>query len=101
MSVSEDRVATHDAQHAISQGLKSDSPSPTSMQKPVARSESDSDHDRQQSASDPVSLGARRGAASVLVSLAKRLATLAIALAALLTALLTRQQYVMAPWTRD
>src|SRR3954447_19663323 len=101
MSVSEDRAATHDAQLATTQGLGSDSPNLASVQKPVARNEPDIDHDRQQSLSATVSPGARRGAASLLVSLGKRLATLAIALAALLIALLTWQQYVMAPWTRD
>jgi multidrug resistance efflux pump len=101
ISVSEDRAATHDAQLATTQDLGSDSPNPAPVRKPVARSESDIDHDRQQSSSAPLSLGGRRGAESFLVSLGKRLATFAIALAALLIAFLTWQQYVMAPWTRD
>jgi multidrug resistance efflux pump len=101
MSVSEDRAATHDPQLATTPDLGSDSPNQAPVQKPVARSRPDIDHDRQQSSSAAVSPGARRGTASFLASLGKRLATLAIALAALLIALLTWQQYVMAPWTRD
>jgi RND family efflux transporter MFP subunit len=72
-------------------------PAPT----PTARVEPAIDRKRAPRPSARVSVKTRPRSAGFLVAFGKHLATLGIALAALLIALLTWHQYVMAPWTRD
>ena len=71
--------------------------------KPVARVGGDSPADRPQvpSVSAPSSVTSHGGRGRLLLAVGKRLATLAIALVAGLIALLTWQDYVRAPWTRN
>lgn len=70
---------------------------------PMARAGADGPGDGLPVPSAPLPPGtARRGSrGNLLVAIGKRLATLAIALVAILIALVTWQNYVLAPWTRN
>ncbi|OSJ26646.1 multidrug transporter [Bradyrhizobium japonicum] len=69
---------------------------------PVERVDPDAGGHHPQASPESAMVPPKRNSASVfLIALGKRLATLAIALLAILTALLTWRHYVAAPWTRD
>jgi multidrug resistance efflux pump len=101
--VNEDRVSTGDAQRGKMQADVGGGIGRLPETKPIGRVDPDAgDHQQQVSPEPAVIPPKKRSAASVfLVALGKRLATLAIALLAILTALLTWQHYVTAPWTRN
>jgi multidrug resistance efflux pump len=73
------------------------------QQKPAARAGTERPYDMRQVSSkcDTSALATRGSAGRLLVALGKRLSTLAIAVVAILVVLVTWQQYVTAPWTRD
>jgi multidrug resistance efflux pump len=101
--VNEDQVSTGDAQRAQMQADVGGGKGRLPEQEPIERVDPDAGTHQPQASPAPATIPAKkRSAARVfLVALGKRLATLAIALLAILIALLTWQHYVTAPWTRD
>jgi multidrug resistance efflux pump len=101
--VNEDQVSTSDAQRAQMQADVGGGKGRLPETAPIERVDPDAGGHQPQASPAPAAIPFKqRGAAQVfLVALGKRLATLAIALLAILMALLTWQHYVTAPWTRD
>jgi multidrug resistance efflux pump len=101
--VDEDQVSAGDAQRAEMRADVGRGNGRSPETEPVERINPDAGgHQPQASPDSATNPPGKRSAAPVfLVALGKRLATLAIALLAILIALLTWQHYVMAPWTRD
>jgi multidrug resistance efflux pump len=101
--VNEDQVSTGDAQRGKMQADAGGGRGRLPEAEPIGRVDSDAGHHQPQASPEPAVIPPKkRNAASVfLVALGKRLATLVIALLAVLTALLTWQHYVTASWTRD
>jgi multidrug resistance efflux pump len=100
-TVSEDHVATHDVQLAKTRDHGSDDRDPPPVSEPVARSKPDVESDLSQVSAIPIPLVIQGSARPFLIALGKRLATLAIALLAILIVLLIWQRYVTGPWTRN
>jgi hypothetical protein len=99
---SENRAALDDEEPAKAQASIGDRADSPPQHKPTARTGTESSDDiRQVPSKADKSASATRGTVGRLVALGKRLSTLAIALVAILVALVTWQQYVTAPWTRD
>jgi multidrug resistance efflux pump len=97
--VNEDQISIGDAQHAA---MPVDVGKGRLPEEPVERVDPDACGHEPLASPAPATITRRqRSVAPVFVALGKRLATLAIALLAILIALLTWQHYVMAPWTRD
>jgi multidrug resistance efflux pump len=99
--VSLDQAATRDSRLAETQDGRGNSPDRSPTAAPAARSEPEVDLDRTSGPSTPESSTTRPAAAGFLIAFGKHLATPSIALIALLVAVLTWRQYVIAPWTRD
>lgn len=102
--VNEDQVSTGDAQRGKMQADVGGGKSRLPETGPIERVDQDAGGHQPEASPAPATIPPpkRRSAAPVfLIALGKRLATLAIALLAILTALLTWQHYVMAPWTRN
>ena len=98
---SEHTASTHDEQLANAPDRGSDGANRSAAPTPLVSTEPDAKLDLPLTSPAPARLGPRGAAGDFLVKLAKHLATVAIALVALLIAVLTWQQYVTAPWTRD
>jgi multidrug resistance efflux pump len=101
--VNEDQVSTGDAQRAQMRVDVGGGKGRLPENEPIERVDPDAGaHQPQASQAPPTILPKKRSAArDFLVALGKRLATLAIALLAILIVLLTWQHYVTAPWTRN
>jgi multidrug resistance efflux pump len=101
--VNEDRVSTGAAPRAHMQADVGGGQGRLPEKEPIARVDPDAGgHQPQASPAPATILPSKRSAApAFLTALGKRLATLAIALLAILVAVLTWQHYVTAPWTRD
>ena len=100
---SENRAALQDEKPAKAQAYIDDRGDGPPPQRPAARTAPEGPDDVPQASSKPdtPALATRDTVGRILLALGKRLSTLAIALVAILVALVTWQQYVMAPWTRD
>jgi multidrug resistance efflux pump len=100
---SENRAALQDEEPAKAQAHVGDRGDSPPRQKPAARAETESPDDMRQvfSKADTSALATRGTVGRLFLAFSKRLSTLAIALVAILVALVTWQQYVTAPWTRD
>jgi multidrug resistance efflux pump len=101
--VNEDEVSTSDAQRAEMQADPGGGKGWLPEAELNERVDPGAGGQQPQASSAPTTspLKERSAAPVLLVALGKRLATLAIALLAILIALLTWQHYVMAPWTRN
>jgi RND family efflux transporter MFP subunit len=101
--VNEDQVSTSDAQRGKMQADVGGDKGRLPETGPIERVDPDAGGHQPQASPEAATFPPKkRGAAPVfLAALGKRLATLAIALLAILTALLTWQHYVTAPWTRN
>jgi multidrug resistance efflux pump len=101
--VNEDQVSTSDAQRGKMQADVGGDKGRLLETGPIERVDPDAGGHQPQASPEAATFPPKkRGAAPVfLAALGKRLATLAIALLAILTALLTWQHYVTAPWTRN
>ena len=101
--VNEDQVSTSDVQRAKMQADVGGGKGRLLEKEPVERVDPDAVAHQPEASPAPATIRPRKRSAApaFLVALGKRLATLAIALLAILIALLTWQHYVTAPWTRD
>ncbi|MGY3586681.1 multidrug resistance efflux pump [Bradyrhizobium sp. USDA 4341] len=101
--VNGDQVSTGDAQHDKMQADIGGGKARLPEAEHIERVDPDAGGHQSQASPESATIPSKkRNAASVfLVALGKRLATLAIALLAILTAFLTWQHYVTAPWTRN
>jgi multidrug resistance efflux pump len=101
--VNEDQVSTGDARRSKMQADVGGVKGRLRETEPIERVDPDAGGHQPQASPEPATIPPKkRSAAPVFrVALGKRLATLAIALLAILTALLTWQHYVTAPWTRN
>jgi multidrug resistance efflux pump len=101
--VNEDRVPTSDAPRGKMQADVGGGKGRLPETEPVERVDPEASGQQPQASPDPATIPLRKRSAAplFLVALGKRLATLAIALLAILIVLLTWQHYVMAPWTRN
>jgi multidrug resistance efflux pump len=101
--VNEDQALTSDAQRAEMQADVGGGKGRLPEAEPIERADPDAGGHQPQASPAPATspLKKRSAAPVLLVALGKRLATLTIALLAILIALLTWQHYVTAPWTRN
>ncbi|MGY3496354.1 efflux RND transporter periplasmic adaptor subunit [Bradyrhizobium sp. USDA 4502] len=99
--VSENQAAAGEAQPANADGAERNSQNRSPAPAVAARSESVLDGGLARDAFAPARVKAPSKATAFLATFGKHVATLAIALAAILVSCLTWQRYVMAPWTRD
>jgi multidrug resistance efflux pump len=101
--VNEDQVSTNDAQRGKKQADVGGGKGRLPETGPIERADPDAGGHQPQASPEAATFPPkkRRAAPVFLAEIGKRLATLAIALLAILTALLTWQHYVTAPWTRN
>jgi multidrug resistance efflux pump len=101
--VNENQASISDAQHAKMQADLGRGKELLPETEPIESVTSDANCQQPQGSPAPTEIPAKKRSAAplLLVALAKRLATLVIALLAILIALLTWQHYVAAPWTRN
>jgi RND family efflux transporter MFP subunit len=101
--VNEDQVSTSDAQRGKMQADVGGGKGRLPETGPIERVDPDAGGHQPQASPEAATFPPkkRRAAPVFLAAIGKRLATLAIALLAILTALLTWQHYVTAPWTRN
>ena len=101
--VNEDQVSTSDVQRAKMQADVGGGKGRLLEKEPVERVDPDAGAHQPEASPAPATIRPRKRSAApaFLVALGRRLATLAIALLAILIAILTWQHYVTAPWTRD
>jgi hypothetical protein len=101
--VNEDQVSTGDAQRDKTQADVGGGKARLPETDPIERVDRDAGRHQPKASQKPATIPSKKRSAApiFLVALGKRLATLGIALLAILTALLTWQHYVTAPWTRN
>jgi multidrug resistance efflux pump len=101
--VSENQATISEAQRAKTQADVGRGKERSPETEPIESITPDADFKQPQASPTPTTIPVkkRRAASSLLAALGKRLATLVIALLAVLIALLTWQHYVAAPWTRN